>query len=56
MQFKVCECQCSLRHMSVQLRARVSGVKTVQSAVVSLLIQAWLAVLSTDVTVVGQQM
>jgi hypothetical protein len=36
--------------MSVQLRARVSGVSCVQAAVVSLHIQAWLAVLSLSRT------
>ena len=39
----------------MQLRACVNDMKTVQSAVVSLLIHAWLAVLSSGVTVVGQQ-
>jgi len=34
----------------VQLRARVSGVSCVQAAVVSLHIQAWLAVLSLSRT------
>ncbi len=37
------------------MRVHVSGVESVQSAVESLLIQAWLAVLSSGVTVVGQQ-
>jgi hypothetical protein len=51
---EVCVSVQSEAHMSVQLRARVSGVKTVQSATVSLLIQAWLAVLSSGVKLLSQ--